>query len=789
MVSFSFKSTGNIEAYRDITDDVLESEFVPYAYHHNPHTLVTKNGELVQIIRISGLAHELLGHREANLRAILREAIEACIPSDSFALWIHTIRRQEDLSTPGAFSNQFALETQDAWEERNLFRRQFVNEVYISLIHEGQGVDLSNAQNFLKGILPGRDIKWRHEYIDDASEKLHDCAKNILGALEGYGAHLLTFYEKDGVFYSESCEFLEKLINLTDRPMAVTEEDLSSHLTSGEITFGFNAMEVRSNNRRNFASLLTIKEYKEASLGAIDDFLQLPIEFVATQFVNFVNPEIAADTYQDQKMLTRLSDDDKFAQLSEINDLIKEGGLGPTDYGEHQLSLFITADSIKLLERNIRHMIDFLAERGIVAIREDLRLEQCYWAQLPGNFEFIKRMWPNRTSRVAGFANLHNHPVGRRTENRWGNAVTTLHTASGIPYFFNFHQGEVGHTSIIGPLGSGKTVLANFLLTQSLKFNPRIMYFDVTGSTKTFIELLEGRYCQLTADVEDKSSPCPMNPFSLQNTPENIEFLSRWLVVLLRMAGPSVTDEQKAHIRAATESTLSQPPEQRHFNRFIEILSERSSAAAAAYSQWVEGGKYGHIFTQKDDVFDGHSDIIAFDLGAVIEEPAILIPAFSYLLQRSMGELDGVRPSILMLDEAWTLLKNAHVSGNIGAWLNGLTQRNAIAILATESIEDAGVQPFTPSLIAGMATQIYLPNPDPEDAYQDTFGLNDVEFAYLDVMDLEERHFLIKRSGEAIVAEMNLTGMDHIIAGLTGRNLEDGDDEDMVVFQNTFSEA
>lgn len=779
MVSFSIRSNENLEAYRDIADDVIESDFVPYACHYNPHTIVTKNGELLQIIKITGFAHEMLGHREESLRSIIRGAIKECVTSDKFALWFHTIRRQADLSAPGEQSNPFARELQEAWEERNDFHHQYTNEVYISIVHEGQDATMRNMQNFLKGLIPARDIRWRNEYLDSIYEQLNDVTEGILERLDVFGARRLGMYEHRGIFYSEPCQFIEKLINLTERQMPVLEEDLCTYLTSGEITFGFNAMEVRASGRRRFASIVTIKEHKETSLPAIDLFLQQPMEFIVTQYVNFINADIALDQYEDQKLLTDLSGDNKLFQMSEVDAVIKSKGNNPTDFGEHQLTVFILADSIKLLESNVRRAVEFLFNFGMVAIREDLRFEQCYWAQLPGNFEFIKRTIPSSTTRICGFVNLHNFPVGRATGNRWGNAVTTFHTASGAPYYFNFHNEDIGHTSIIGPVGSGKTVLANFLLAQSLKFNPRIVYFDATGSTPIFMEHLGGRHCKLRADISDGESSAPLNPFSLPDTPENREFLARWLVVLLRMAGNPINDAQKADVRAAAEATIVQPKDQRNFTRFIAFLKESSPEAASAFFAWAEGGKYGHVFSHAEDVFDSNPDILAFNLTEVMEESAVLIPVFSYMLQRAMAEMDGVRPGILMLDEAWTLLKNAHVSGNLGAWLNRLTALNAIAIIATENIEDAGVLPFTPGLIEQMATQIYLPNPDPTDEYQESFGLNDLEYAYLDVMETEDRHFLIKREGETVVGELNLSGMDSIIAALVGQRLHDTDNEDL----------
>lgn len=41
-----------------------------------------------------------------------------------------------------------------------------------------------------------------------------------------------------------------------------------------------------------------------------------------------------------------------------------------------------------------------------------------------------------------------------------------LKTASGSPFYFNFHHSDLGNTFVCGPSGAGKTVLLNFMLSQ-----------------------------------------------------------------------------------------------------------------------------------------------------------------------------------------------------------------------------------------------------------------------------------------------------------------------------------
>ena len=108
-----------------------------------------------------------------------------------------------------------------------------------------------------------------------------------------------------------------------------------------------------------------------------------------------------------------------------------------------------------------------LAEAGAIAVREDIELEPAFWAQFPGNFKYIARKAWSRPAISPGLASFHNFPIGQAEGNHWGPAVAVLETTSAGPYYFNFHNGDLGNFTVIGPSGSGKTVVLNFLLAQA----------------------------------------------------------------------------------------------------------------------------------------------------------------------------------------------------------------------------------------------------------------------------------------------------------------------------------
>ena len=90
-------SSKELEKLVDIADDVIESDFVPYACLYDPSTIVTKDGELLQTLKITGLGYDV---QAGDLRTAIRAAIKKTIPNDRYAIWLHTLRRKQKRGNP-----------------------------------------------------------------------------------------------------------------------------------------------------------------------------------------------------------------------------------------------------------------------------------------------------------------------------------------------------------------------------------------------------------------------------------------------------------------------------------------------------------------------------------------------------------------------------------------------------------------------------------------------------------------------------------------------------------------
>ncbi len=119
---------------------------------------------------------------------------------------------------------------------------------------------------------------------------------------------------------------------------------------------------------------------------------------------------------------------------------------------------------------------------------------------------------------------LHDFTSGTLKGGRWKEAVTIFFSKKGSPYFFNFHgKKNNGHTTILGAPNSGRTSLINFLLSESRKFNPKIIILDNTGKSIIFTKAMSGKYYIIDPKYKDKS--LKFNPLNIEDSASNRNML------------------------------------------------------------------------------------------------------------------------------------------------------------------------------------------------------------------------------------------------------------------------
>jgi len=405
-------------------------------------------------------------------------------------------------------------------------------------------------------------------------------------------------------------------------------------------------------------------------------------------------------------------------------------------------------------------------EAGAVAVREDVNLEPGFWAQFPGNFKFIARKALVSAANFAAFASLHNHAGGRAEGGPWGAPVTLLETTAHGPYHFNFHNGDLGNFTVIGPSGAGKTVLITFLLAQARRFTPQIVYFDKDRGAEPFVRAVGGRY-----GVLRPGEASGFNPLLLPDTPANRGFLGDWLAQLLGGA-ERLDAEDLAMLADAVDANFDQPADHRRLlylrELFLGARRPKAGDLAARLRPWCEGGEHAWLFDNPADRIQLDEAVFGFDMTRILDTPLTRTPAMMYLFHRIEQALDG-RPTIIVVDEGWKALDDPVFTQRLKDWEKTLRKRNGVVGFCTQSASDALESRIAAAIVEQAATQIFLPNPKAKAAdYIDGFGLTPHEFELVRALPDTSRCFLVKQADHSAVARLDLSGLDEALLVLAG---------------------
>ncbi|MEO0031835.1 MAG: hypothetical protein RIS94_1593 [Pseudomonadota bacterium] len=737
---------------------------LPYASHLDPETLLTRDGMLVQVIRLDGIAFETADDEELDYRKQIRETLLRSIASSRIAVWHHMVRRRASMEIEGEIDEPFSRALDMAWREKLASRQLFFNEHYLTLVYRPLQGSIGLIDRLLRKAGEGGAGT-----LSQDLQRLHAIRDSFTSSLAHYCPRTLSVVTTPGGERSELASFVALLFGGDRRDIATGPGDVGHTIPDRRLTFGFDAMEFgpSGSGAAHYGAMLSLKDYPAfSSPGIFDGLSRLPCELLLTESFAFMDRQAGYGRMGLALRRLRAADDDAFSLREELALARDELGAGRTAYGEHHLTVLVRTPDYGELRTLVADVQASLTDVGGVAVREDMNLEPAFWAQFPGNFRYIARKAMVSVANFAGFASLHNHVVGQAHGNHWGPALTVLETTALSPYHFNFHNGDLGNFTVIGPSGAGKTVLLTFLLAQARKYRPRILYFDKDRGAEPFIRASGGSYHVLRPGASSG-----FNPLQLPDSPATRAFLADWLIQLL--GGTERLDaEDLAIIADAIDANYGQEPRYRRLSYLRELFAggrrPRAGDIADRLEKWCEHGDLGWMFDNAEDSLDLERETYGFDMTALLDAPVLRTPAMMYLFYRIEQDLDG-RPTIIVVDEGWKALDDEVFTRRLKDWQKTIRKRNGVVGFCTQSASDALESRIAATIVEQSATQIFLPNPKASAAdYIDGFGLSEHEFDLVRSLPDTSRCFLIKRADHSAVVRLDLSGLEDQLVVLAG---------------------
>ncbi len=449
-----------------------------------------------------------------------------------------------------------------------------------------------------------------------------------------------------------------------------------------------------------------------------------------------------------------LVDDSKEAQVRELGESIKELELRGNYFGQFSLTVVIYDLDQAKVERACAEFYKVFSLHDAQLYQEQYNLLNAFLAAVPGNYAFNLRSMYLLNSNYADYSflfTLHcGEPFNKHLRQEY---LAVLETNHRTPYFLNLHHRDVAHTVILGRTGSGKSFLLNFLITNLQKYNPHTFIFDLGGSFESLTQLFAGSYVRIGLNSPDFR----INPFSLQPTKENLDFLALFVKVLAQGAVPStLTPTEERDLYHQIENLYEVDPVLRTLTVLSNTL-ERNLANRLA--KWTKGGQFDFVFDNPEDTIS-FSKFQCFDFQGMSQYPEVLEPLLFYILHRANAAIGDPRIShvfkAFFVDEAWIFLKNPSIRSYIVEALKTWRKQNAAMILSTQSLDELRKSDILHVIIESCPTKIFLANPDMDRAlYRDQFHLNDNEVELISTL-IPKQQLLIKTPDFAKVANLTV---------------------------------
>ena len=429
---------------------------------------------------------------------------------------------------------------------------------------------------------------------------------------------------------------------------------------------------------------------------------------------------------------------------------LEADGIG---YGEASLTLALHGElaRIERLEGDLRRLF---AAHDAKVIREGYGQLPVWFSRLPAQprGRQVRRVFVS-AGVAACLAPLFGPPRGRAESRHLGReSLAVFETPGRTAYHYDLFAGDVGHTLMLGATGSGKSFTLNFLLVEAMRYDPRVLILDLGGSYRWLTRFLGGRYLELSPGEAEPA--LRLQPFALPAGARSVQFLTGWVLRLLRLGGWEASGGDTSEVRARIEDLYALEPERRTLGVLTGSLPR---AMWPAMSRWTEGGAWGAYF---DNPAGGVPDLEfadwqVIDLAGAVEHPDLCDAALSYLLERMRLEVEDpdetARLKLMVVDEAWRYLQDPAVLGYLAEAAKTWRKKNAALVLATQSAADLTGTPGAAALLESIPTKLFLANPELPDEVGALFRLGGPELERIRGLVPKRELYLRRREGAAVL--------------------------------------
>jgi type IV secretion system protein VirB4 len=765
------------------------SEVFPITHLNSPSIFESDDGHIGSVLKIKGVS--FMTEDNARLNELQNALHQALLELESnFIVHVTVHRKKVEMSVDGRFQSVFANQLNQNYFNTFKSNNSYWNDIYLSLVLKkpfaGQSSLLSiksyayKKRKNLSKTNREKQIKHLTQKQEALTAKLSAFKPRLLGSKDtekGYSEvlHFLSLFVNGGkglkIEEKASYPTIARRNDKNRIDVLYPEGKVAPYLCQKQLFFGANIQfQGAARDDTRYGTILSIKRYPSHTASIIFDALYaIDSEFVATHSFEIVERESSLKAIDLKRGKLHSANDLGLSQIDDLSVLQDEVASDATVMGYYHHALLLLGATEASLNDALNKAIKAYSLAGFTAFKENIGLEASFFAQIPTNQHFIARSALLSAKNFADFTAFHNQPAGFIDGNHLGEAVTIVETPSKTPVYLNLHtlgsqdNPSKGHTLVIGGNGAGKTVLANFLISQLMRYQGRSFYLERDEASRIFVLANDGTY---TVVKPSNAKNVYFNPFRLPDTQENRSFIKQWFCALLLKPDEIILDSELSETVSDCVDYAYDDLEADY--RYLSVVAKclpHNFKRHAELKRWLKGdegrvdGEYAWIFDNDKDSLSLDKTINGFDVSFLMDSVShhISTPVYMYLLHRMRESLDG-RLTSIVIDEAWQVLGSPYWQKALAAWLPTIRKKNAHVIMMTQSPETIVDSSIHAEIMDNKATLILFPNPAAKAGiYMDELKLNESEFNAISTHSPISRLFLYKQEHESILCKLDLS--------------------------------
>jgi len=323
-------------------------------------------------------------------------------------------------------------------------------------------------------------------------------------------------------------------------------------------------------------------------------------------------------------------------------------------------------------------------------------------------------------------------------------------TTGSTPFRFNLHYGDVGHTLIVGPPGSGKSTFLGFGVAQFFRYpHAQVFAFDKGYSLYVLTQACGGEFYDLGAEKSSLS----FYPLADLGEDSDLAWASAWIEKLCGLSGQRVTPTQKNAIADGVK--LLRHAESRTMTDFVATVQDKD--VRTSLEPYTLSGPLGRLLdADKDGLRE--SRLMVFEMENLMKygdrSGNATVAVLLYLFRRIQKKLDG-RPTLIVLDEAWVYLRDELFREYLRDWLKTLRKLNAVVVLATQNLSDVFNSPICDVVMEACPTKVLLANAEAATTQSrrlyEAAGLNEREIQIVQGATPKRQYYVVSPEGRRLI--------------------------------------